>query len=76
MCSNASDEAEMQTNSTICPYFFQDRERKILQLQRQLDEQSGRLLALGSLSSDIPTTENNMERGRNNLDIQSSIYFW
>lgn len=55
----------MQTNSTICPYFFQDRERKILQLQRQLDEQSGRLLALGSLSSDVPATENNMERGRN-----------
>ncbi|XP_048142768.1 kinesin-like protein KIF20A [Corvus hawaiiensis] len=38
------------------------RERKILQLERQLDEQSGRLLALGSLNSDIPTTENNMER--------------
>ncbi|XP_033368155.1 kinesin-like protein KIF20A isoform X2 [Parus major] len=41
----------------------EDRERKILQLERQLDEQSGRLLALGSLSSDIPTTENNMEQG-------------
>ncbi|KAM7036698.1 kinesin-like protein KIF20A [Passerculus sandwichensis] len=40
----------------------EDRERKILQLERQLDEQSGRLLALGSLSSDIPTSENNMER--------------
>ncbi|KAF4803213.1 Kinesin-like protein KIF20A [Turdus rufiventris] len=40
----------------------EDRERKILQLQRQLDEQSGRLLALGSLSSDVPATENNMER--------------
>ncbi|KAI1243391.1 Kinesin-like protein KIF20A, partial [Lamprotornis superbus] len=40
----------------------EDRERKILQLERQLDEQSGRLLALGSLSSGIPTTENNMER--------------
>ncbi|XP_066187277.1 kinesin-like protein KIF20A [Sylvia atricapilla] len=38
------------------------RERKILQLERQLDEQSERLLALGSLSSDIPTTENNIER--------------
>lgn len=52
----------------ILPYallIFQDRERKILQLERQLDEQSGRLFALGSLSSDIPTTENNMERGRN-----------
>ncbi|CAN8183991.1 unnamed protein product [Coccothraustes coccothraustes] len=40
----------------------EDRERKILQLERQLDEQSGRLLALGSLSSDIPTSDNNMER--------------
>uniref|UniRef100_A0A674G7Y2 Kinesin-like protein KIF20A n=1 Tax=Taeniopygia guttata TaxID=59729 RepID=A0A674G7Y2_TAEGU len=40
----------------------EDRERKILQLERQLDEQSGRLLALGSLSSDIPSTENNMEQ--------------
>ncbi|XP_063006601.1 kinesin-like protein KIF20A [Melospiza melodia melodia] len=40
----------------------EDRESKILQLERQLDEQSGRLLALGSLSSDIPTSENNMER--------------
>ncbi|RMC15384.1 hypothetical protein DUI87_07575 [Hirundo rustica rustica] len=40
----------------------EDREGKILQLERQLDEQSRRLLALGSLSSDIPTTENNMER--------------
>ncbi|XP_068044503.1 kinesin-like protein KIF20A isoform X2 [Anomalospiza imberbis] len=40
----------------------EDRERKILQLERQLDEQSGRLLAVGSLSSDILTTENNMER--------------
>lgn len=48
-----------------CAFFFQDRERKILQLERQLDEQSGRLLALGSLNSDIPTTENTMERGRN-----------
>lgn len=68
MCSNASDQAEMQTNSTIqilFGFFFQDRERKILQLERQLDEQSGRLLALGSLNSDIPTTENNLERGRN-----------
>lgn len=49
--------------------FFQDRERKILQLERQIDEQSGRLLALGSLSSDIPTTENNMERGRNVIGV-------
>lgn len=65
MCTNVSDQAEMQTNSTICPYFFQDRERKILQLERQLDEQSGRLLALGSLSLDIPTSANNMEQGRN-----------
>ncbi|RLW13095.1 hypothetical protein DV515_00000270 [Chloebia gouldiae] len=40
----------------------EERERKILQLERQLDEQSGRLLALGSLSSDISTTENSMER--------------
>ncbi|XP_054141087.1 kinesin-like protein KIF20A [Melozone crissalis] len=40
----------------------EDRERKILQLERQLDEQSGRLLALGSLGSDIPTSEKNMER--------------
>lgn len=47
------------------PFFFQDRESKILQLERQLDEQSGRLLALGSLNSDILTTENNMELGGN-----------
>lgn len=47
------------------PFFFQDRESKILQLERQLDEQSGRLLALGSENSDILTTENNMELGRN-----------
>ncbi|XP_017686470.1 PREDICTED: kinesin-like protein KIF20A isoform X5 [Lepidothrix coronata] len=40
----------------------EDRERKILQLERQLDEQSGKLLALGSLNSDVLTTENNMER--------------
>ncbi|XP_005152796.3 kinesin-like protein KIF20A [Melopsittacus undulatus] len=39
----------------------EDRENKILQLEKQLDEQSGRLLALGSPNSDIPTTENNME---------------
>ncbi|KAM6086947.1 kinesin-like protein KIF20A [Chlamydotis macqueenii] len=39
----------------------EDRESKILQLERQLDEQSGRLLALGSVKSDILTTENNME---------------
>ncbi|KAM6135471.1 kinesin-like protein KIF20A [Pterocles gutturalis] len=38
----------------------EDRERKILQLERQLDEQSGRLLALGSPNSDMLTTENNM----------------
>ncbi|XP_017931762.1 kinesin-like protein KIF20A [Manacus vitellinus] len=40
----------------------EDRERKILQLERQLDEQSGKLQALGSLNSDVLTTENNMER--------------
>ncbi|XP_009980216.1 PREDICTED: kinesin-like protein KIF20A [Tauraco erythrolophus] len=39
----------------------EDRESKILQLEKQLDEQSGRLLALGISNSDIPTTENNME---------------
>ncbi|KAM6412336.1 kinesin-like protein KIF20A [Pluvialis apricaria] len=39
----------------------EDRENKILQLERQLDEQSGRLLALGGLNSNILTTENNME---------------
>ncbi|XP_074749826.1 kinesin-like protein KIF20A [Strix uralensis] len=39
----------------------EDRESKILQLERQLDEQSGRILALGSPNSDILTTENNME---------------
>ncbi|XP_050748805.1 kinesin-like protein KIF20A isoform X2 [Gymnogyps californianus] len=39
----------------------EDRESKILQLERQLDEQSSRLLALGSPNSDILTTENNME---------------
>ncbi|XP_009471384.1 PREDICTED: kinesin-like protein KIF20A [Nipponia nippon] len=39
----------------------EDRENKILQLERQLDEQSGRLLAVGSPNSDILTTENNME---------------
>ncbi|PKK33847.1 kinesin-like protein KIF20A [Columba livia] len=43
----------------------EDRENKILQLERQLDEQSGRLLALGSPNPDILTTENNMELGRN-----------
>lgn len=46
-------------------FFLQDRESKILQLERQLDEQSGRLLALGGPNSDILTTENNMELGRN-----------
>ncbi|XP_051628429.1 kinesin-like protein KIF20A [Manacus candei] len=40
----------------------EDRERKIQQLERQLDEQSGKLLALGSLNSDVLITENNMER--------------
>ncbi|XP_027745344.1 kinesin-like protein KIF20A [Empidonax traillii] len=40
----------------------EDRERKILQLERQLDEQSGKLLALGSPNSDVVTTENNMKR--------------
>ncbi|KAM9387964.1 kinesin-like protein KIF20A [Phaethornis superciliosus] len=39
----------------------EDRERKILQLERQLDEQSGRLLALGSLNLDILTTESKKE---------------
>ncbi|XP_074429724.1 kinesin-like protein KIF20A isoform X2 [Larus michahellis] len=39
----------------------EDRESKILQLERQLDEQSRRLLALGSPNSDILTTDNNME---------------
>ncbi|XP_042725381.1 kinesin-like protein KIF20A isoform X1 [Lagopus leucura] len=39
----------------------EDRESKILQLERQLHEQSGRLLTLGSPRSDILTTENGME---------------
>ncbi|XP_042664925.1 kinesin-like protein KIF20A isoform X1 [Centrocercus urophasianus] len=39
----------------------EDRESKILQLKRQLHEQSGRLLTLGSPCSDILTTENGME---------------
>ncbi|OXB66742.1 hypothetical protein ASZ78_005717 [Callipepla squamata] len=39
----------------------EDRENKILQLERQLHEQSGRLLTLGSPRSDIPTTENGVE---------------
>ncbi|XP_074002839.1 kinesin-like protein KIF20A [Numenius arquata] len=39
----------------------EDRESKILQLEKQLDEQSGKLLAMGSLNSDKLTTENNME---------------
>ncbi|XP_031468728.1 kinesin-like protein KIF20A isoform X3 [Phasianus colchicus] len=38
----------------------EDRESKILQLERQLHEQSGRLLTLGSPSSDILTTENDL----------------
>ncbi|XP_074941148.1 kinesin-like protein KIF20A isoform X2 [Phalacrocorax aristotelis] len=39
----------------------EDREKKILQLERQLDKQSGRLLALGSPNSDMLSNENNME---------------
>ncbi|XP_015711105.1 kinesin-like protein KIF20A isoform X1 [Coturnix japonica] len=39
----------------------EERERKILQLERQLHEQSGRLLTKGSLHSDVLTTENGME---------------
>ncbi|KAM6283135.1 kinesin-like protein KIF20A [Porphyrio hochstetteri] len=39
----------------------EDRESKILQLERQLDEQSGRLLAQGSPNPDVVTTENNVE---------------
>ncbi|KAM6349609.1 kinesin-like protein KIF20A [Podargus strigoides] len=39
----------------------EDRDNKILQLERQLDEQSGRLLGLGSPKSDTLATENNME---------------
>ncbi|KAM9643901.1 kinesin-like protein KIF20A [Morphnus guianensis] len=46
----------------------EDRESKILQLERQLDEQSGRLLALGGPNSDILTTENNME-----LDLMNKM---
>ncbi|XP_042725384.1 kinesin-like protein KIF20A isoform X3 [Lagopus leucura] len=38
----------------------EDRESKILQLERQLHEQSGRLLTLGSPRSDILTTENDL----------------
>ncbi|XP_021241946.1 kinesin-like protein KIF20A isoform X2 [Numida meleagris] len=38
----------------------EDRESKILQLERQLHDQSGRLLALGSPCSDILTTENDL----------------
>ncbi|XP_042664926.1 kinesin-like protein KIF20A isoform X2 [Centrocercus urophasianus] len=38
----------------------EDRESKILQLKRQLHEQSGRLLTLGSPCSDILTTENDL----------------
>ncbi|KAM6101786.1 kinesin-like protein KIF20A isoform 2-T2 [Theristicus caerulescens] len=48
----------------------EDRENKILQLERQLDEQSGRLLALGSPNSDILTTENNMELGLMNKTMK------
>lgn len=36
-----------------------------MQLERQLDEQSQKLLALGSPNSDILTTENGTELGRN-----------
>ncbi|XP_009960214.1 PREDICTED: kinesin-like protein KIF20A [Leptosomus discolor] len=39
----------------------EDRESKILQLERQLDEQSGRLLALEGPNSDMLTAECNME---------------
>ncbi|XP_061851304.1 kinesin-like protein KIF20A isoform X2 [Colius striatus] len=39
----------------------EDRDNRIRQLERQLDEQSGRLLALGNLNSDILTQENIME---------------
>ncbi|XP_061304438.1 kinesin-like protein KIF20A [Pezoporus flaviventris] len=39
----------------------ENRENKILQLEKQLDEQSRRLLALGSPNLNLPTTENNME---------------
>ncbi|XP_013810107.2 kinesin-like protein KIF20A [Apteryx mantelli] len=39
----------------------EERENKIMQLEKQLDEQSGRLLALESPSSDTQTTENDME---------------
>ncbi|XP_054250624.1 kinesin-like protein KIF20A [Indicator indicator] len=39
----------------------EDRESKIRQLERQLDEQSRRLVAVGSLNSDTPTAESNME---------------
>nr|XP_009936032.1 PREDICTED: kinesin-like protein KIF20A [Opisthocomus hoazin] len=46
----------------------EDRESKILQLERQLDEQSGRLLAVGSLNSDVLTTESNME-----LDLTNNM---
>nr|XP_009915425.1 PREDICTED: kinesin-like protein KIF20A [Haliaeetus albicilla] len=46
----------------------EDRESKILQLERQLDEQSRRLLALGGPNSDILTTENNME-----LDLMNKM---
>eukprot|EP00076_Gallus_gallus_P018198 XP_015138175.2 kinesin-like protein KIF20A isoform X2 [Gallus gallus] len=39
----------------------EDRESKILQLERQLHEQSGRLLTLGSPRSDVLNTENGVE---------------
>ncbi|XP_010219661.1 PREDICTED: kinesin-like protein KIF20A [Tinamus guttatus] len=39
----------------------EERENKIIQLERQLDEQTGRLLALESPSSDTPTTESPRE---------------
>nr|XP_009480878.1 PREDICTED: kinesin-like protein KIF20A [Pelecanus crispus] len=46
----------------------EDRESKILQLERQLHEQSGRLLALGSPNSDILPAENNLE-----LDLMNKM---
>ncbi|KAM6208917.1 kinesin-like protein KIF20A [Sarcoramphus papa] len=50
----------------------EDRESKILQLERQLDEQSSRLLALGSPNSDILATENNMELDLMNKTMKSA----
>lgn len=56
-------------------FFFQDRESKILQLERQLHEQSGRLLTLGSPRSDVLNTENGVEPGGSLTTICSSNYF-